>query len=82
MVEINALTRWRATQAGLADLDREAVMRQVEIALLDTLKRDGGQGVPIHITLQISLPKAAELLTHAHERIRRAVCGNAKNAHE
>lgn len=50
-------------------------MQKVAAALVDTLRRDAGGGVPAHVTLNIRAPVAAALLAAAYARVHRAVTG-------
>jgi hypothetical protein len=74
LLDIDAVARWRARRAGI-DSTPNHLMERIETALLDTLRRDGGNGWPITQDLGIEHGLATELLTHALRRIRRALEG-------
>jgi len=73
-LDIDDVTRWRATRAGIDAVPGD-FMERIETALLDVLRRDGGSGWPITRDLGLSPEQATTLLTHAHRRIRRAIEG-------
>jgi hypothetical protein len=68
LVVVEDLQRWR-------ERSPEVVMQKVAAAIVDTLRRDAGEGEPAHRTLGIRAPAAAALLAMAFERIHRAVTG-------
>jgi hypothetical protein len=74
MLNLDDVARWRATRAGIDAIPCDLMVR-IETALLDVLRRDGGNGWPITRDLGIEHEQATELLTHALRRIRRAIEG-------
>lgn len=73
-VVVADVERWRRGEPG-ADL-----MQRIGVALVDVLRRDGGEGVPAHRSLNIPRRPAAALLAIAYERIYRAMTGNDAKA--
>ncbi len=74
-VNISDLSLWRAARLGF--VPHADPMAKIEVALLDVLKRDGGQGKPITEELGLSPQKTSKLLTHIYSRIERAFKGRA-----
>ena len=70
-LDLNDVARWRAARAGMKQTGD--VMTKVETALLDVLRRDGGNGYPLPFELGLSQEQAARLLADAHARIARAL---------
>ncbi len=75
IVMVSDLSAWRARRLGLLESAEEHLMERIAGALLDVLRRDGGQGVPLHRSLGIPEPKAAALLLAAFQRAHRAAMG-------
>lgn len=71
LVIVADVESWRHRQPAAESL----LLERIETALMDTLKRDAGEGEPAHSTLGIPRRKAAALLLLAYERIHRAVTG-------
>ena len=82
LVNLQALSLWRASRLGVSVPQPAVVMEKVKTALLDVLKRDGGQGVPAPVELGIPGEKAAALLAHGYNRIQRLLCGSEQTARE
>jgi Helix-turn-helix domain len=74
VLDLDAVARWRASRAGVDSIPND-LMERIETALLDVLRRDGGNGWPVTHDLGIEHSLATELLTHALRRIRRALEG-------
>ena len=75
LVDADILDAWR----GLNDGARRLVLEQVGEGLLDTLLRDGPEGVPVHRSICIARRQAAAMLAFAFERIARRVTGREIN---
>lgn len=73
-VNLEDLKAWRARRAGI-EHGAEQVLEKVATALLDTLRRDGGSGMPAHQQLGIPTRNAAVYLSVAYWRIHRALTG-------
>lgn len=73
-LNLEDVARWRAAKAGIIP-GPDDVMTRIETALMDVVRRDGGNGAPIAQQLGIPADTAAEFLAHVHSRIRRALTG-------
>jgi hypothetical protein len=71
-LNIGDVARWRAARAGVPAVPDD-LMTRIETAIVDTLRRDGGNGRPVAADLGLSHEQAATLLTHAYSRIRRVL---------
>jgi hypothetical protein len=68
LVDVEELRRWRERGA-------EACLPAIAQALLDTFRRDGGEGIPIHRSLGVSDRAAAALLVTVYHRIHHRLVG-------
>lgn len=73
MLDLADVSAWRAHLLGIRSPDD--TMSKIETAMVDVLRRDGGNGRPIHEELRIPSQQAAAFLTHAMTRIGRALRG-------
>ena len=75
LLNLDDVARWRADCLGVSHKAPDNVLERIEMALLDVLRRDGGDGRPIAALLGLTNTQAAILLTHALSRITRALNG-------
>lgn len=76
LLNVDDISRWRAARRGLPIHDPPGdVMQRIERAMIDVLRRDGGDGQPIHVSLGVSQVHAVAILTEALNRIGRSLIG-------